>query len=68
MNLFSAWIPAPENGFVLQLLVLVAGIICTGIGAAMSLDMRIIPNPGGWHCAGYCRLYPQDGRIHQELF
>ena len=46
MNLFSAWIPAPENGFVLQLLVLVAGIICTGIGAAMSLDMRIIPNPG----------------------
>lgn len=46
MNLFSAWIPAPENGFVLQLLVLVAGIICIGIGAAMSLDMRIIPNPG----------------------
>ena len=46
MNFFSAWIPAPENGFVLQLLVLVAGIICTGIGAAMSLDMRIIPNPG----------------------
>ena len=45
MNLFSAWIPAPENGFVLQLLVLVAGIICIGIGAAMSLDMRIIPNP-----------------------
>lgn len=30
----------------LQLLVLVAGIICIGIGAAMSLDMRIIPNPG----------------------
>ena len=46
MNLFSAWIPAPENGFVLQLLVLVAGIICIGIGAAMSLDMRIIPNLG----------------------
>ena len=46
MNLFSAWIPAPENGFVLQLLVLVAGIICIGIGAAMSLDMRIIQNPG----------------------
>lgn len=46
MNLFSAWIPAPSHGFALQLLVLVAGIICTGIGAAMSLDMRIIPNPG----------------------
>lgn len=46
MNLFSTWIPAPTHGFPLQLLVLVAGIICTGIGAAMSLDMRIIPNPG----------------------
>ena len=46
MNLFSAWIPAPTQEFALQLLVLVAGIICTGIGAAMSLDMRIIPNPG----------------------
>ena len=46
MNLFSAWIPSPSHGFVAQLLVLTAGIICTGIGAAMSLNMRIIPNPG----------------------
>lgn len=46
MNLFSAWIPAPSHGLLSQLLVLIAGIICTGIGAAMSLDMRIIPNPG----------------------
>ena len=46
MNLFSAWIPAPPHGVLSQFMVLVAGIICTGIGAAMSLDMRIIPNPG----------------------
>ena len=46
MNLFSAWIPAPSYGFASQLLVLAGGIICTGIGAAMSLNMRIIPNPG----------------------
>lgn len=46
MNLFSDWIPAPSHGFISRLLVLVAGIVCTGIGAAMSLDMRIIPNPG----------------------
>ena len=45
MNLFSAWIPAP-TGLALQFLVLAGGIICTGIGAAMSLNMRIIPNPG----------------------
>ena len=46
MNLFSAWISAPEPGTVLQYVVLIGGIILTGIGAAMSLDMRIIPNPG----------------------
>lgn len=46
MNLFSAWIPEPSYGFVNKLLVLGGGIICTGIGAAMSLNMRIIPNPG----------------------
>lgn len=46
MNLFSAWIPAPSHGFGAQLLVLAMGIICTGIGAAMSLNMRLIPNPG----------------------
>ena len=45
MNLFSALLPEPE-GFLPQLAVLVAGIILTGIGAAMSLNMRIIPNPG----------------------
>ena len=46
MNLFSAWIPAPSHGFSSQLVVLAMGIICTGIGAAMSLNMRLIPNPG----------------------
>ena len=46
MNLFSAWIPSPSHGLFSQLLILAAGIICTGIGAAMSLNMRIIPNPG----------------------
>lgn len=46
MNLFSAWIPAPSQGFLAKLVVLLIGIICTGIGAAISLNMRIIPNPG----------------------
>lgn len=45
MNLFSVLLPEPE-GFLPQLAVLIAGIILTGIGAAMSLNMRVIPNPG----------------------
>ena len=46
MNLFSAWIPAPGDNLVLKLVLLFFGIVLTGIGAAMSLNMRIIPNPG----------------------
>lgn len=46
MNIFSAWIPVPSHGLWSQLLFLAGGIICTGIGAAASLNMRIIPNPG----------------------
>lgn len=45
MNLFSALLPTPSN-IISRFLVLAAGIILTGIGAAMSLNMRIIPNPG----------------------
>lgn len=46
MNLFSALLPTPSDHMTSKLLVLAAGITLTGIGAAMSLDMRIIPNPG----------------------
>lgn len=46
MNIFSALIPAPSEKLWAKLLFLAGGIICTGIGAAASLNMRIIPNPG----------------------
>ena len=46
LNLFSALLPTPSDNMPSRLLVLAAGIILTGIGAAMSLNMRIIPNPG----------------------
>lgn len=46
MNLFSSWIPEPKENSILAFVVLLIGILFTGIGAAMSLNMRIIPNPG----------------------
>ena len=45
MNLFEAAIPT-FTGMGGRLVILAATIICTGLGAAMSLDMRLIPNPG----------------------
>lgn len=54
MNLFSVIIPEFETdcagtfagSFAGRLLLLILAIILTGIGAALSLDMRIVPNPG----------------------
>lgn len=46
MNLFSDNIPTVENNLPLQLLVLAGGITFTGIGAATTLNMRLVPNPG----------------------
>lgn len=53
LNLFGSVLPSfPDDPtgfdqyFPQRLLILILAIICTGIGAAMSLSMRIVPNPG----------------------
>lgn len=52
LNVFSACIPPLEecgpaaSGLLGRLGVLVLALIFTGIGAAMSLSMRLVPNPG----------------------
>lgn len=54
MNLFTALIPIFETAypssfagsFVGRFLLLLLAIVLTGVGAAMSLFMRIVPNPG----------------------
>ncbi|MFR3430235.1 MAG: DUF6198 family protein [Holdemanella porci] len=35
-----------SNQLSIQLLILAMAIICTGVGAAMSLSMQFVPNPG----------------------
>lgn len=46
MNLFKAVIPYEHGYLPTDLLVLLAGIVLTGIGAAMTVDMQLIPNSG----------------------
>lgn len=54
MNLISAWVPLlreayPERffgSFCGRILVLLFAVILTGVGAAMTLNMRLVPNPG----------------------
>lgn|GEM_PF-92820 len=46
LNIFSGMIPSVNNNMPVQIMLLIIAVIMTGIGAAMSLNMRIIPNPG----------------------
>lgn len=44
-NLFDVWLPEME-GMGLRLTCLFAGIVLSGIGAAMNIEARLVPNPG----------------------
>lgn len=46
MNLFNFLLQIKLSGLFANLLLLILAVILTGIGAAMSLNMRLIPNPG----------------------
>lgn len=47
MNLYDALLPDfSTDGLGTHLVVLTAAIICTGVGASMMLNMRLVPNPG----------------------
>lgn len=46
MNLIKAVLPYENGNLPVDLLVLVIAIILTGVGAAMTVDMALIPNPG----------------------
>ena len=45
MNLFAGLIPAPSGSLFLRIPLLILAIVCVGVGAAMTLDMRLIANP-----------------------
>lgn len=45
LNIFTVYIPTSQN-LEIRFVILTFAIICTGIGAAMSLSMQIVPNPG----------------------
>ena len=48
LNLYSAAIPyqAAEHSFAMNFLLLLAAIFFTGAGAAITVNMKLIPNPG----------------------
>lgn len=46
LNLFSIWISIVPETLVQKLLLLLVTVVCTGIGVAMTVNMKLIVNPG----------------------
>lgn len=45
MNLLASFLPSFTGSLLVRIPLLLTAIICVGVGAAMTLDMRIIANP-----------------------
>lgn len=48
LNILAIFLPdvSSDNQMILRLIILAGAIVCTGIGASLSLSMRFVPNPG----------------------
>ena len=46
MNLFKAVVPYHSGNLPVDILMLLVAIVLTGVGAAMTVDMSLVPNPG----------------------
>lgn len=61
INIFDRYINIDVSHMWQKLLVLLAAIICTGIGAAVSANMKFVPNPGDGIVAAVA------DRIHKKM-
>jgi uncharacterized membrane protein YczE len=67
LNIFSTYIPTSQN-LRIRFVVLALAIICTGIGAAMSLSMQIVPNPGDGIVQALAERFDKSVGITKNLF
>lgn len=68
MNLFAVYFTYESGYLPTDLLVLAGGIICTGIGAAITVDMQIIPNPGDGIVASVSRRIGKELGLTKNFF
>lgn len=68
MNLFNDIIIIPLNSFASRLGLLIVAVILTGIGAAMSVNMRLVPNPGDGIVAAFGDFIHKDMGLAKNIF
>lgn len=67
LNIFTVHIPTSQN-LGIRFIILTFAIICTGIGAAMSLSMQIVPNPGDGIVQALAERFDKSVGITKNLF
>ena len=67
LNIFTVNIPTSQN-LGIRFIILTFAIICTGIGAAMSLSMQIVPNPGDGIVQALAERFDKSVGITKNLF
>lgn len=67
LNIFTVHIPTSQN-LGIRFIILTFAIICTGIGAAMSLSMQIVPNPGDGIVQALAERFDKSLGITKNLF
>ena len=67
LNIFIVYIPTSQN-LGIRFVILTFAIICTGIGAAMSLSMQIVPNPGDGIVQALAERFDKSVGITKNLF
>lgn len=67
LNIFTVHIPTSQN-LGIRFIILTFVIICTGIGAAMSLSMQIVPNPGDGIVQALAERFDKSVGITKNLF
>ena len=70
LNLFDALIPysGADHGLVANLILLAAAILLTGLGVAMTVNMRLVPNPGDGIVQAIAEKIGRDQGFTKNIF
>ena len=68
MNLIQAFIPYQSGSLPANLAMLMLAIVLTGVGAAMTVDMALIPNPGDGIVSSIARRSGRELGLCKNLF
>ncbi|MDO5147035.1 MAG: DUF6198 family protein [Eubacteriales bacterium] len=68
INWFDAWMDIRLESFWANMALLMVAVILTGIGAAMSVNMKLVPNPGDGIVSAFADLIHKDMGFAKNVF